>query len=195
MLCKIEISAFLIKPPRLEVPAYSDRMKRWNICKAHWSSFCLLTGGSVETTSRQNKHRQGIPGTIRQPCIFGKSIHPVLPSHKLCAKLRLSARSSIAPYFLRAQLATESHRTASSLLLRINQKKQKRWEEGVTSIDSSHSSCKAWNTINKPTGPGTPLLPVQQTSSLQRFIYVSVKPIIPPLLPQEQADFCAGSQP
>jgi len=49
-------------------------------------------------------------------------------------------------------MGTASDRAASSLLSRLQQKKQERWEETVNSIDFSHSSCKAWRTINKLTG-------------------------------------------
>jgi len=39
-----------------------------------------------------------------------------------------------------------------SLLSRLQQKKQQRWEEAINSIDFLHSSRKAWKTINKLTG-------------------------------------------
>ena len=39
---------FLITPPRLKVPAYSDLVKRWYFRKADWKRFCPLTGESVE---------------------------------------------------------------------------------------------------------------------------------------------------
>jgi len=42
---------FLITPPRLKVPAYSDPMKRWKFRKADWKRFCLLTGKCVERLS------------------------------------------------------------------------------------------------------------------------------------------------
>jgi len=58
--------------------------------------------------------------------------------------------------FIRAPVGTESDRAASSLLSRLGQKKQERWEETVNSIDFSHSSCKAWRTINKLTGRSGP---------------------------------------
>jgi len=45
-----------------------------------------------------------------------------------------------------------SDRAASSLLSRLQQKKQERWEEAVNYIDFSHSIRKAWRTINKLTG-------------------------------------------
>jgi len=54
--------------------------------------------------------------------------------------------------FIRAPVGTASDRAASSLLSRLQQKKQERWEEAVNSMDFSHSSRKAWRTINKLTG-------------------------------------------
>jgi len=54
--------------------------------------------------------------------------------------------------FSQAPVGTNSDRVASSLLSRLGQKKQERWEEAVNSIDFSHSSRKAWRTINKLTG-------------------------------------------
>ena len=53
--------------------------------------------------------------------------------------------------FVRAPVGTASDRVASTLLSRLQQKKQERWEEPVKSIDFSHSSRKAWRTINKLT--------------------------------------------
>ena len=38
----------LITPPKLEVPAHSHPVKRWNFRKADWKHFCLLTDKSVE---------------------------------------------------------------------------------------------------------------------------------------------------
>ena len=54
--------------------------------------------------------------------------------------------------FIRAPVGTTSDRATSSLLCWLKQKKQERWEEAVNSIDFSHSSRKAWRTINKLTG-------------------------------------------
>jgi len=49
-------------------------------------------------------------------------------------------------------VGTDSDRVVSSLLFRLEQKKQEQWEETVNSIDFSHSNCKAWNTLNKLAG-------------------------------------------
>jgi len=38
----------LITPPTLKVPVHSDPVKRWNLRKADWKRFCLLTDESVE---------------------------------------------------------------------------------------------------------------------------------------------------
>ena len=49
-------------------------------------------------------------------------------------------------------MGTDCDRAASSLVSRLQQKKKERWEEAVNSIDFSHSSRKAWRTIDKHTG-------------------------------------------
>jgi len=65
-------------------------------------------------------------------------------------------------------VGTDSDRTASSLLSRLEEKKQERWEEAVISVKFSHSSRQAWRTINKLlAGLDAPLTsaPSQQTPS------------------------------
>ena len=59
------------------------------------------------------------------------------------------ARTSIAPS---SEPQTDSDRVISSLLFRLEQKKQEQREETVKFVDFSHSSRKAWSTINKLTG-------------------------------------------
>jgi len=54
--------------------------------------------------------------------------------------------------FIRSPVGTASDRAASSLLSPLQQQKQEWWEEAVNSINFSHSSRKAWRTINKLTG-------------------------------------------
>jgi len=61
-------------------------------------------------------------------------------------------RETLYRSFTRATVGTDSDRAASSLLSRLGQKNQERWEEVVNSIDFSDSSRKAWRTINKLTG-------------------------------------------
>ena len=50
---------------------------------------------------------------------------------------------------------TESASTATSLLNVLDEKRRQRWNETVSSIDFTHSSRKAWQTLNRLTGRST----------------------------------------
>ena len=140
----------LITPPRFKVPAHSDPVKRWNFRKADWKRFCLLTGESVErlpppdTPDIERAHQDFLLSAAKQciPHVRRKNYVPCWD--KGCEILYRS--------FIQVPVGTASDRAASSLLSRLPQKKQERWEEAVNSIDFSHSSRKAWRTINKLTG-------------------------------------------
>ena len=131
---------FLITPLRPNVPAHNNPPKRWNFCKADWKRFFLLKGESVERLpppdtpvierayhdfceSLLSAAKHGIPRGRRKnyvPCLA-----------KECESFYRS--------FIRAPVGTASDRATSSLLSRLQQKKQERWEEAVNSIDFSHS--------------------------------------------------------
>ena len=67
-------------------------------------------------------------------------------------------------------VGTASDRAASSRLSRLQQKKQEWWEEAVNSIDLSHSSRKAWRTVNKLNWQVWTLLsPVPRLGKLHRL--------------------------
>jgi len=73
----------------------------------------------------------------------------------------------------RGPVETDSDRAASSLLFRLEQKKQERWEEAVNSIDFSHSSCNVWSIINKLTvrsGRSSRLCPVSGNSTASQLL-------------------------
>jgi len=75
--------------------------------------------------------------------------------------------------FIRAPVGTDSDRAASSVLSRLQQKKQELWEEAVNSIHISHSSCTAWRTINKLTvrsGRSSHLWPVSANSIASQLV-------------------------
>jgi len=78
-------------------------------------------------------------------------MYPTWPSEELCACWDKECET-LYRSFIRAPVGIASDRAASSLLSQLQQKKQERWEEAVNSIDFSHSSRKAWRTINKLTG-------------------------------------------
>jgi len=140
-------------PPRFKVPAHSDPVKRWNFRKANWKRFCLLTGESVERlpppdTPDVERAYQGFRESlisVAKQCIPRGSRKNYVPCWgKECELLYRS--------FIQASVGTDFDGAASLLLSRLQQKKQERWEEAVNSIDFSHSSRKAWRTINKLTG-------------------------------------------
>ena len=54
--------------------------------------------------------------------------------------------------FLGASPGEASSTAASALLARLDEKRKERWSEAVNTIDFTHSSRLAWNTINNLTG-------------------------------------------
>jgi len=137
----------LITSPRFKVPAHSDPVKRWNFCKADWKRFCLLTGESVERLPPPNTPDikrayqdfcKSLLSAAKQFIPRGRQKNYVPCWDKECETLNRS--------FIRAPVGTASDKATLSLLSRLQQKKQERWEETVNSMDFSHSSHKAWRT-------------------------------------------------
>ena len=140
----------LIMPPKLKVPANSDPVKRWNCRKADWKCFCLLTDESVE--------RLPPPDTPDIERVYQHFCESLLLAAKQC--IPHGRRKNYVPCwdkecetlyrsFTQALVGTDSDRAASSLPSKLGQEKQEQWEEAVNSINFSHSSHKAWKTINK----------------------------------------------
>jgi len=128
-------------------------VKRWNFRKTDWKRFCLLTGESVEGLPPRDTPDieracqdfcENLLSAAKQCIPRGRRKNYVPCWDKECETLYRS--------FIQAPVGTDSDRAASFLLSRLQQKQQERWEEAVNSIDFSHSSRKAWRTINKLTG-------------------------------------------
>ena len=116
-------------------------------------ALCLLTGESVErlphpdTPDIERAYQdfcESLLSAAKQCIPRGRRKNNVPCWDKECENLYRS--------FIRALVGTASDRASSSLLSQLQKKKQERWEEAVNSIDFSHSSLKAWRTINKLTG-------------------------------------------
>jgi len=114
-----------------------------------WKRFCLLTDESVERlppldTSNIERVYQDVCESLlsaAKQCVpRGRRKNYVPCWYKECKTLYRSC--------CQAPVGTDSKRAASSLLSRLGQKKQERWEK---SIDFSHSSRKARRTIKKLT--------------------------------------------
>jgi len=131
----------LTTPPKYKVPAHSDPVKRWNFRKADWKRFCLLT--------RESAKGLPPPDTPDIGRAYQDFCESLLSAAKQCI-LRGRRKNYVTCWdqeyqtlyrsFIRAPVGTASDRVASSLLSRLQQKKQERWEEAVNSIDFSHSS-------------------------------------------------------
>jgi len=131
----------LIAPPRLKVPANSDPVNVGTFARPIGSAFAFLQVIPLRDCHlRTHQILRGHPGFLWEPC--GCRKNNVLCWDKECETLYRS---------FQAPVGTDSDRAPSSLLSRLEQKKQERWEEAVNSIDFSHSSLKAWSTINKLT--------------------------------------------
>ena len=128
-------------------------MKRWNFHKADWKRFCLLIDesfGRLPPPNTSNIERtyqefcERLSSTAKQCIPHGRRKNYVPCWDKECETLHCS--------FTQAPVGTDLDRATLSLLSWLQQKKQERWEEAVNSINFSHSSRKAWRTINKLTG-------------------------------------------
>ena len=59
---------------------------------------------------------------------------------------------SLYKTFLQSSQGDDSSLAATALLAKLDRKRRDRWSEAVRNIDFSHSSPKAWSTLNNPTG-------------------------------------------
>jgi len=118
---QVTTSASLITPPRLKVLAHSDPVKRWNFRKR----FCLLTDESVERlppSDTLNIERpyldfcENLLSAAKQCIPRGRRKNYVLCWDK--------ESETLYRFFVRAPVGTDSDRAASSLLFRLEQKKQ-----------------------------------------------------------------------
>jgi len=80
---------------------------------------------------------------------YGPALHKSVPGHTNYVPHWDNECETRDRPFVRVTVGTVSVRAASSLLSRIDIKKQEVWEEAVNSIDFSHSNRNAWSTIKK----------------------------------------------
>jgi len=135
---------------KLKVSADSNPVKCWNFFKDDWEGFCFLTRKSVD--------RFPPPDTTNIEKTYQELCESLLLAAKQCIPLR--RRNNYVPCwdkecktlchsFVRAPAGTVPDRAASSIVSRLDDKKQEGWEKAVNSIDFSHSSRWAWSTITK----------------------------------------------
>ena len=143
----------LITPPRLAHPKPSKPVKRWNFRKANWSHYLSLTNKLARTLPPPDPHNTDqayqcfckILSTAAKKCIpRGRRTNHIPCWDAECEDLYQR--------FLASPEGLDSSRAAKTLLTRLDRKRRDRWSEAVRTIDFSHSSRLAWNTINNLTG-------------------------------------------
>ena len=110
----------------------------------HWEIAAPPAASIIERAYQDLYERESLLSAAKQCIPRGRQKNYVSCWDKECETLCRS--------FTRAPVETGSDRAASSLLPWLGQNEQERWVEAVNSIDFSHSSRKAWRTINKLTG-------------------------------------------
>ena len=142
----------LITAPRIFHPIPGKPVKRWNFRKANWKHYVSLTNQLTRRlpppdSSNVNQAYQDFCNIILRSA--KKSIpRGFRKTHVPCWD---SECESLYQTFLQSP-ENQSGGAAKALLDRLDRKRKNRWSEAVQSIDFSHSSRKAWNTINNLTG-------------------------------------------
>ena len=131
----------------------SESCKRWNFRKANWELYSLIT----------NQHAEGLPspdtGYVDEA--YQDFCNTIIAAVK--RSIPRGRRKNYRPCwdakceqlyqtFLRAPQGEARNTAASTLLARLHDKRTERWSEAVNTIDFTHISRLAWNTLNKPTG-------------------------------------------
>ena len=146
----------IIKVPSLVQPVAGKPVKRWNFRKANWELFTAET--ERRTPGLPNPQAEDADATYTAYC-----------NMLICAAKKSIPRGFNKDYIpgwddscnhlLREhQQATTKegiNTTATALLHKLDEVRRARWTEVVVSVDFTHSSRKAWQTINKLTGRST----------------------------------------
>uniref|UniRef100_H3AH60 Endonuclease/exonuclease/phosphatase domain-containing protein n=1 Tax=Latimeria chalumnae TaxID=7897 RepID=H3AH60_LATCH len=134
----------------LLVPTPSLPAKRWNFRKADWDRFSNLTDNIASTLPP--------PDINNSYLAFCDGISAASNSY-----ISQGIRKTFIPgwdpecehlddTFRNAPNAEEASNIASQLKSRLDETRKTRWQETVESINFTHSSRKAWQTINRLTG-------------------------------------------
>jgi len=146
----------LITSSPLVASTTSRPVRRWNFRKADWDKFNQITNdttsnlpayNSEDLDSSYKAYCDMIISAAKQsvPRGFQKNYIPCWDEE--CQQLYEEHIS--------AATKEESEVTASILIACLDEKRQDRWIEAVESIDFTHSSRKAWSTLNRLTGRTT----------------------------------------
>ena len=143
----------LITPPRFVMAVPSMPVKRWNFHKAKWNHYITLTNKFAKTLLSPDS--LDVDAAYQDFCnTIKKAAKKTIPrgyrnNYIPCWDAECK---SLYKTFLQSPQGNESSLAATALLAKLDRKRRDRWSEAVRSIDFSHSSRKAWSTLNNLTG-------------------------------------------
>ena len=140
----------IIRVPSLVRPISGKPVMRWNVQKGNWELFTAET--ERRTPGLPNPQADNADSTCTAYCnMRSEEEHPT--------RLQQTIQDDSCNHLLREhQQATTKEdidTTATALLQKLDEVRMARWTEVVESVDFTHSSRKAWQTINKLTGRST----------------------------------------
>ena len=128
-------------------------VKRWNFHKAKWSHYIALTNKFAKTLLPPDL--LDVDAAYQDFCnTIKKAAKKTIPrgyrnNYIPCWDAECE---SLYKTFLQSPQGNDSSLAATALLAKLDRKRRDRWSEVVRSIDSSHSSRKAWSILNNLTG-------------------------------------------
>ena len=143
----------LITPPRFAMTVSSMPVKQWNFRKDKWSHYIALMNKFAKTVLPPDS--LDVDAAYQDFCnIIKKAAKKTIPrkyrsNYIPCwdAECELLYKT-----FLQSPQEDDSSLAATALLAKLDRKRKYRWSEAVQSIDFSHSSRKAWNTLSNLIG-------------------------------------------
>jgi len=155
----------LITIPSLVQPTEGKPVRRWNFRKANWPDY----GRAINTAA------EFLP--VPSACNINEAYEAYCQVLLDAAKKHVprGVRKNYVPCWdveceellhahNEAKSNSERAAAATELMTRLNTKRRERWTETVESIDFTHSSRRAWQTINKLTGKASKPTPCPITA-------------------------------
>ena len=143
--------SLIFNPPILPF-VKSRSIPRWNFPKVDWDKFRLLTdkcADNLPTPTKDNLNLAYSEFTTLLKAAAKDSIprgyrKSYIPNRDTECEKRYKA-------YLQSEGTSEQQKNATALFDYLDCKRHERWMDTITSIDFTHSSRKAWRTLNKIT--------------------------------------------
>lgn len=143
----------LIHPASIAEPPPSNPVRRWNFKKANWKQYTTLTNKLVDgLPSPSDPDSNTTYAAFSEMLIYAAKRAIPRGCRKNYTPCWDQTSQDIYESLDNSDSPEELHERTERLMTHLNSRRQKRWIETVESIDFTHSSRKAWDTINRLTG-------------------------------------------